>query len=261
MKKALIVVLGTVAALVMAGCVRVDFNIEVNKDGTGSLNGVYAMSTQYFSEDDLASSGKEVKHYTFDGKEYIGYDLSEEYDDYDEMCEKLKTKSESGSALFSDVSIEKKSGFLSTKYIFDAETLPVNSESSEMGSSMDSLIDVNITLKLPGSVTDVEGGKINDEGLVEFDYISSGSSKLHAESSVINTLAVILIIGVIAFVLIAVAVVVIIIVVKSKKKPHAPVMATSVEDDIAALTGATPAVPVEPAEPAAPSADEGTTDV
>ena len=250
MKKALIVALGTVAALVMAGCVRVDFNIEVNKDGTGSLGGVYALSSEYFSEDDLAKGGKEVKHYTFDGKEYIGYDLSEEYDDYEEMCEKLKTKSESGSSLFSDVSIEKKSGFLSTKYIFEAETLPVNSESSELG-SMDKLIDVNITLKLPGNVTEVEGGKVNDDGLIEFDYSSSASSKIHAESSVINTMAIVLIICIIAFVLIGIGVVVVIIIVKSKKKP-APVIANTVEDDIAALTNSTPA---------APSDDEGTTGV
>lgn len=260
MKKAIIVALGAVAALVMAGCVRVDFNIEVNKDGTGSLNGVYAMSTQYFSEDDLAKDGREVKHYTFNGQEYIGYDLSEDYDDYEEMCDKLKSKNESGSSLFSDVSIEKKSGFLSTKYIFDAETLPVSSESGELG-SMDSLVDVNITLKLPGKVTDVEGGKINDEGIVEFDYLSSGSSKIHAESSVTNTLAIILIVCAIAVVLIGVGVVVVIIVVKSKKKAPAPVTVSTVEDDIAALTGSTPAAEEVPAAPVTPPTDEGTTDV
>ena len=64
-------------------------------------------------------------------------------------------------------------------------------------------------------------------------------------------MAIVLIICIIAFVLIGIGVVVVIIIVKSKKKP-APVIANTVEDDIAALTNSTPA---------APSDDEGTTGV
>lgn len=251
MKKTVIAALIAVAALVMAGCLRVDFNIEVNKDGTGSLNGVYAMSTDYFSEDDLKSSGKEIKHYTFNGKEYIGYDLSEEYEDYEEMCDLLVNKKENGSALFSDVNIEKKEGFFQTTYIFDAETAAASSEggsSSQLG-SLDSMIDVNITVKLPGKVTVVEGGRVNDEGIIECDYSSTGGIKIHAESAVTNTIAIVIIVAIIVFALIGAAVVVIIIIAVSKKK-KAPVVPATVEDDIAALTNSTPSSP-----------DEGSTDV
>ena len=230
MKKSLLVALGAIFTIALTGCVRMDLNVEVNKDGTGTYSGSVAYNASYFSEDQIKDSDNDtpIKHYEYDGQDWIGYDLDgKEYDSYEELAEALTQiegsgTSGSGSGVFKTVTIDSKSGAFGSTYTFDAETLPVSGDSSSSMGSMSEYVKFNINIKMPGKVSEgsLEGATLNDDGTVSITYNADTAAKVHIESSEGGSLGIILII---AGILVVVAIVVVVIVVVMKKKPAAPV--------------------------------------
>lgn len=222
MKKSVLVALVAILALVFAGCVRMDLNVEVNKDGTGAYNMVLAYNAQYFQEDQISKGSDEpIKHYDYDGQDWIGYEKSQDFDSWEDLANDLQGLKGAGtdggsSGVFKTVTIEKKGGLFGTTYVFDAETVPVSSGDSSMG-SMDSYVKFNINIKMPGKVVEsaLENAEINDEGTATIKYSADNSTTVHIETKETGALGIILIIvGILAVV--AIVAVVIIVVLKKK---------------------------------------------
>ncbi|MBR2294142.1 MAG: hypothetical protein IJ869_00065 [Clostridiales bacterium] len=221
MKKWLVAIMSAALLVFAAGCVRVQYDIELNKDGTATLGGIFALNAEYFSEEDLSNEdGNEVQHYTFDGTDYIGYDISKEFESYDELSEYLVENEEEGSSLFEDAEITIDKGLFSTTYTFDATTVNLAGESTEGEDSYDasSMYKVMINLTMPGKVTELEGGEQNDDGVIEFEFNPSGVNEYHAVSKSTNVVAIVITIVVIVAVLVAAGLVC--LKVLGKKKEH-----------------------------------------
>ena len=81
MKKSALVALGAIFTIALTGCVRMDLNVDVNKDGTGEYSMVLAYNSQYFKEDQIkGDSDRPIKHYDYDGQDWIGYEESKDFD-------------------------------------------------------------------------------------------------------------------------------------------------------------------------------------
>ncbi len=198
MKKYIVILMGFVFAIIVTGCYRIEYNIELDNNGKGRITGLFAESKEYFSEDDLDAGEHEIKEYVFDDKEYIGYDISKEFDNYDDLVDALENTSENGSSLFDEVSIEKQPGLFTTKYIFDASTSTLIDENDEeygsYSKTIASMIKIRITLSMPGEVDEdsLENCNLDEDGIIVFDYNPSDVNSFHAESSSVNVAPIII---------------------------------------------------------------------
>ena len=251
MKKSVLVALGALFTIALTGCVRMDLNVDVKKDGTGEYNMVLAYNGQYFKEDQIKGDSNEpIKHYDYDGQDWIGYEKSQEFDTWEDMADDLQGLKGAGndgssSGVFKSVEINKKSGLFGTTYTFDAETVPVSGDSS-MG-SMDSYVKFKINVNMPGKVVEgaLENATVNDDGTVAVDYNADKAVTVHIETKESGALAIILII---VAVLVVVAAVAIVIVVVLKKKSNASVdsvAAAPVTPSVDTSSDFTPASPVD----------------
>ncbi len=204
---------GIIMAAGLSGCMRIGVGVEMKSNGTASLSAMYAMSSDYCTEEDFADEGHEVKTFTIDGQDYIGYEYTEDYGSYEELSANLTTLSEDGTSLFTSAKAEKKGGLFTSVYTFDAVMPPLlGDDAAEYGDMASSMIAVDFTMKMPGAVKYCEGGTINDDGSIRFTVDPAKECTFSCESSELNFVNI--------FIIIAVVIVVIgiIIVTASKKK-------------------------------------------
>lgn len=204
---------GIIMAAGLSGCMRIGVGVEMKSNGTASLSAMYAMSSDYCTEEDLADEGHEVKTFNIDGKDYIGYEYTEDYDSFDELSQNLTALSENGTSLFTSAKADKKRRLFTSVYTFDAVMPPLlGDDAAEYGDMASGMIAVDFTLKMPGAVKYCEGGTINDDGSIRFTVDPAKECTFSCESSELNFVNI--------FIIIAVVIVVIgvIIVTASKKK-------------------------------------------
>ena len=176
------------AAAALSGCMYVGVGVELKSNGTGSVFASYGMDSAYCTEEDFADSGYEVKRFNVGGKEFIGYEISEDYKSYQELSSALTTLSENGTSLFTSAKAEKKGGLFVSKYTFDAVMPSLLGDDAEdyAGMSASDLITVDFTLRMPGTVKYCEGGEIKDDGSISFIVDPSKECTYSVESEEVN---------------------------------------------------------------------------
>ncbi|MBQ5311748.1 MAG: hypothetical protein ILP19_06870, partial [Oscillospiraceae bacterium] len=200
-----------IIAVVLSGCMRVNLEVEMRKDGTTAMTARYGMDTAYASDEDFGEDGREPIHFTVDGTEYVGYEEKEEYQTYEELTKSLTELNDDGTSLFTSTDIRQEKGLFATKYIFDAASAPLVGDSGEYG-EISKIIVVDFTLKMPGKVKNVTGGEILEDGTVKFLFAPEAGNTFHAESSVPNVISILIAAG------IAIAIIAAVLAVTSKKR-------------------------------------------
>lgn len=204
---------GALTAAMLSGCMYIGVGVEMRKDGTGAVFGSYGMSSDYCTEEDFADSKYEVKKFNVGGKEYIGYDFSEDYGSYEELSSALTKLSEDGTSLFTSAKAEKKSGLFTSKYTFDAVMPPLmGDDAGEYAGMASEMITVDFTLRMPGTVKYCTGGEIKDDGSITFIVDPSAECTYSVESSEVNFVNIFIAAGVVLVVIAVIAV--------SSKKKH-----------------------------------------
>lgn len=203
-------VLAGVTALFMTGCMRMAIDVELKKDGTADVNFITAIEAQYgdLGDDD---SDSDQKHYTFDGKDYIGSEEHEKLQSFEELSDYLTEMDEDGYCIFNTADIRLKKGIFTNKYIFDVTTpclmddAKKDSDYKDYAQQMTDILIMTISVKMPGKIGNVTGGTVNGDK-VDFLFDLAKENHFHAESSevkVVNVLIfVALLLGGAAFILI-----------------------------------------------------------
>ncbi|MGN0636999.1 MAG: hypothetical protein ACI4J0_01395 [Huintestinicola sp.] len=205
---------GVLVAAGLSGCMYIGLGVELKSNNTGTVFLSYGMSSDYCTEEDFADAEYEVKHFTVNGKDYIGYDVTEEYSSYEELSADLTTLSENGTSLFTSVKAEKKGSLFVSKYTFDAVMPPLmGDDAGEYAGMASDMIAVDFTLKMPGAVKYCEGGSIGDDGSITFLVDPAKECTFSCESSEVNFASIFIAAGV-------VLVVIGVIAVASKKKDN-----------------------------------------
>ncbi len=184
-------VCAALAAVCLSGCMYVGVGVEMKKNGTGSVFASYGMSSEYCTEEDFADSEYEVKRFNVGGKEYIGYDISEDYGSYEELSTALTELSEDGTSLFTSAAAEKKGNIFVSKYTFDAVMPPLmGDDAGEYAGMASDMITVDFTLKMPGKIKYCQGGEIKDDGSISFIVDPSAECTYSVESEEVNFAAI-----------------------------------------------------------------------
>ena len=146
-----------------------DVGVTLNEDGTASVTTKVSMSEElYLAMEDTDEDGPSKEDFVkeiIDGKTYYSYSETKEYDSYDALATDL-TNSEAmgGTPLFDSVDIEKtKDGV----YSFKGKTGVVNAEEVGIEPS-EEWVKLTLTIKMPGEITDYEGGELLEDGAVRF---------------------------------------------------------------------------------------------
>lgn len=196
----------------LSGCMYIGLGVEMRSNKTGSVSLSYGMSSEYCTEEDFADSEYEVKHFTVNGQDYIGYDYTEDYSSYEELSAELATLSEDGTSLFTSAKAAKKSSLFVSTYTFDAVMPPLmGDDAGEYAGMASDMIAVDFTLRMPGTVKYCEGGTIGDDGSITFNVDPSKECTFSCESTEVNFAAIFITVGI-------VIVVIGVIAVASKKK-------------------------------------------
>lgn len=196
---------GVLVAAGLSGCMYIGLGVEMKSNNTGSVSVSYGMSSDYCTEEDFADSEYEVKHFTVNGKDYIGYDYTEDYRSYEELSAELTDLSEEGTSLFTSAKAEKKGSLFVSKYTFDAVMPPLMGDSAGEYSASD-LIAVDFTLKMPGTVKYCQGGTIKDDGSIVFNVDPAKECTFSCESTEVNFASIFIVIGIVIVVIGVIAV-------------------------------------------------------
>lgn len=191
---------GVLVAAGLSGCMYIGLGVEMRSNNTGSVSVSYGMSADYCTEEDFADSKYEVKHFTVNGKDYIGYDYTEDYSSYKELSEELSDLSEEGTSMFTSAKAEKKGGLFVSKYTFDAVMPPLMGDSAGEFSASD-MIAVDFTLKMPGTVKYCEGGTIGNDGSITFNVDPSKECTFSCESTEVNFVGIFIAVGIVIVVI------------------------------------------------------------
>lgn len=198
---------GVLIAAGLSGCMRIGVGVEMKKDGTASLSAMYAMSAEYCTEEDFSDSEYEVQTFNIDGKDYIGYQMSENYGSYEELSSELTALSEDGTSLFTSAKAEKKGSLFVSTYTFDA-VMPalMGDDSGEYTGMASEMIAVDFTLKMPGTIKYCEGGTIGDDGSITFNVDPAKECTFSCESTEVNFASIFIVVGVVIVVIGVIAV-------------------------------------------------------
>ena len=187
---------GALVAAGLSGCMYIGLGVELKSNNTGSVFLSYGMSSDYCTEEDFADSEYEIKHFTVNGKDYIGYDISEEYSSYEELSADLTTLSENGTSLFTYAKAEKKNQLFVSTYTFEAE-MPALAGDDEYAGMTSEMIAVDFTLKMPGTIKYCQGGTIGDDGSITFLVDPAAECTFSCESTEVNFAVIFIVVGIV----------------------------------------------------------------
>ncbi len=222
-----VVALTVLMLFALTGCIRVEYAIKLNKNGTGSFSTVTAMEegayNSYVEQGTDPFEGQETKTITIDGEKYIAAEEVIVKDvDFKELSEKLLKDSEGEEmgveeSFFSSAEISKNGN----KFTFKIATTGEGLDTGGMGDASE-MLDMFIKVEMPGKITSQKGGKI-DKNTVIFE-IEDFEKKYTFEAystvgfALSNSLMIIVICVVAAFVVILAIVIIIVVVNAGKKK-------------------------------------------
>ncbi|NLN03907.1 MAG: hypothetical protein GX166_03685 [Clostridiaceae bacterium] len=218
-----IAVTALILVLISTGCMRAEFVIELNEDGTGTLSNVFAMTEEAYNLF-LENGTDPFEDYTtdkkvIDGVSYVYYTGDLGKMTFKEIEEELlefipDTDSDDPIPLFKDVSIKKKASLFKNEYRFKMVTNKDAVTDNETMSASE-LMTVLVSVKMPGKVI---SHKVNDNvvNITIDEYSEEKTYEIVSTSS--NTLVIGILVLLLFFLIIAVVVVVVIVVVLKKKK-------------------------------------------
>lgn len=233
-RTAKILVTALVLVLIMTGCMRSEFFIELKEDGTGTLSSVFAMTEESYNLF-LENGTDPFEGYTtdkkvIDGVTYVYYTEDSGKLSFKEIEEKLlEFEPDANSAdpipLFKEVSIEKKSSLFQDKYIFKMVTNKDAVTDTE-GMSASDIMTVFVSVKMPGEVKSHKA----EDGVVNITINEYSEEKTYEIVSIAgSSLLKLILILLIVFVIIIAMVVVIIVVVSRKKNKGSDTQVTQEE--------------------------------
>ncbi len=208
LKKIGAALLSAAMAAVLSGCMYVGVKTELRDNGTAALTAKFGILKEYYTDDAFDKEDAEIKSYTVNGKEYMGYEETSEYASYAELAADMETLSEDGTSLFKNVDAEMKAGLFVNKYSFTATVANLmggddSAEDDEYSDMASSMLTFDFSLKMPGSVKNYEGGVLNPDGSITFNVNPNAECICSAESTSLNFVGIF---GTIAAVIILIAV-------------------------------------------------------
>ncbi len=220
MKTKILTLLLAVAATVilLSGCIQSDIGIKLNKDETGSIGVMIGIEKSFYEQlaamEDNVFDGKETTEYESNGKTYIAYTVTKEYDSYEEieqallaltydtdnfdtMTDEQPVEAELPQAyVFKSVEIEKNSGIFYTSYSFKAS---LNLQSVENdGYCVNDIFDMTISIEMPSKITQCKGGTIDGNKAVYHISDLTAETELAVDSDSNN---VVLVVGIVVLLL------------------------------------------------------------
>ena len=221
--------------VLMSGCVKYNFKMEVGKDKSVSIEIIDAIDKDYssYGSYETEATAAETKGFTkepYEDEEWIGYKLTKKYENIDEISSEeaitvelmdiLKSDKEEPKAYF-----QKKSGLFKTTYIanFTVNTSSDDEDEEEEDSTTtedeeeDDGADISYTIVLPVKAGANDATTVSEDGKTLTWKLDNGKlNTVKYEFSLINTTMII----VVAAVAVVVVGGVIVIVIKGKKKPN-----------------------------------------
>ncbi len=212
-----------IALIVLTGCVDVNYEVTLNKDGTADVAYVYGFDKATLEQ--MGSTAEDMTSEMKQNAEASEYEIEPYSDD---KVEGFKAKKHVEN--LSDISLEEAFG---SEYITDSEENRFKVEKkgsktfysqnakidlSNMDSSMASMVTMKYTVKLPTKVGENNASEVSKDGKTLTWNLTAGKVNeinFEANSSIIGTVITIVII---ALVVIGVTVAVVIVVKKSKKE-------------------------------------------
>ena len=226
------------ALLLFSGCMKYNFNVVVNNDGSVDLKYLSAISKQVMSyggsnqqsEDDFndaKNEGFEVKKY--DDGEYEGFELAKHFKSIDDLSfegdKDVDLSMKDGKVqLFKVVNENGKKVYKASLKFSEAQNYSSQSDSYKDNDSYKELLkgmEMKFTITLPSKSTSNNATNVSEDGkTLEWDLLTFDQEKIEFEfslSNINNNLILYIAIG--AGVLLVVGVVVFIIISKNKKTP------------------------------------------
>lgn len=184
-KKSLLFILLLIAVVVMTGCVKVSYEVALNKDGSGTITIISAVEEQegmdksegveisvgYPDTEDAAvyaDLGFAVEEYNEDN--YIGIKATKRFESLEEfqkLNEEMNRDAENETIVFDSISIHEENG----KMIVQGKV--ITSEEEELNGMeanfANNFIDVTISVKPEGEVINHNASKITSDGAYVWD--------------------------------------------------------------------------------------------
>lgn len=224
MKKILsLVTIMVIALIVLTGCVDLNYEVKLNRNGTADVAYVYGIDKETLSK--MGTTAEDLTSEMKQKAETSEYEIEPYSDD---KVEGFKAKKHVEN--LSDISLEEAFG---SEYVTDSEENQFKVEKkgsktfysqnakidlSNMDSSMASMVTMKYTVKLPTKVGENNASEVSKDGKTLTWNLTAGEVNeinFEASSSIIGTIITIVII---ALVVIGVTVAVVIVVKKSKKE-------------------------------------------
>ncbi|HBY20844.1 MAG: hypothetical protein A2Y24_06475 [Clostridiales bacterium GWE2_32_10] len=188
MKKGLILGVLLTMLLVLSGCMKADYNININKDGSGVLEIAMLYNNEVLSYiSDLQKSKDELKKKGFEVSDYktetqTGYKGTKKVASYEEMSKLLGEMNKGGNAANQGVNLKVEKNKLTITGLLDFST-----DNSEEMNTLLKQVEININVKTPFKVlennaTKVEGDvytwKIDLTAKNEIKFVADTSDKM-----------------------------------------------------------------------------------
>jgi uncharacterized membrane protein len=219
----------------LTGCVQQDIGVAINADGTGTVSATIGIEEDAYEQlvgmgSDILE-GKETSTYEHDGKIYVSYTETKNYENYEDIEKALlkmtyesdvfegldtedfesEVSEESAGAteltpIFKSVTIEKNTGLFYSTYTFKAELNPreaIETEDTGIEFPIDTdSFRMTFTVTMPSDITQANGATVEgNKAVFEIDDITEAQ-----EVSVVceqnNVAAVVLIVVVLLVVLV-----------------------------------------------------------
>lgn len=196
--------------LCFTGCVYEDLTVELNKDETGSISATIGIEKSFAGQMMGARDpfeGKETKEVEYDGKTYITYTETEEYDSFEKIAAALTdmtydtesidnyTVAENGvvaegvlknNHIFKSAEI-KKDG---SRYVFEAVLNKIEGQVQDY--DMSDVFKIGITVKMPAKITAYKNGTVDGRSVTFNISDISEETELYAECKAASIVPVII---------------------------------------------------------------------
>ena len=198
----------------LSGCIKMDVGVEVKEEGKATMTAKMSMSEELYEwlasmegsepEEDVepgenaeeAEDDVDLKEFVKGEDGYYSYSKTKEYESYDALVVDLqKLEASDGMPVFESVKIYKTG---KNNYVFEAKTAVLNTDSMESGGMEvpDDWFSLTMSVKMPGDVTEVVGGKEQEDGTILYelkDFTSEKTFSVKSATPLMNTTAMIVV--------------------------------------------------------------------
>ncbi|MBA4603422.1 LppM family (lipo)protein [Thermoactinomyces mirandus] len=204
MKRKLLLTLVLCIVFVLSGCMKADFNVKVNEDGSVDLNHVIAVQNEMLSlmegenpiqKQEFETMGYKAEDYRENG--YTGVRVSKHFKTADEMNAFLNKQKQQGETTFN---ITKEEGFFKDKYVFKGnldmtDMTEGNAGEDEMGmQAFMSQLDFKFNLTLPMKVTKHDASRVNGNTYT-WELVAGQPNNMQLEAEKTNIANIALVVG------------------------------------------------------------------